>query len=76
MSAAELLASRNEVILSLRAVDKRLGELFCFPHTHRAYAESLNLLDLRADLAADLVRLGGDPGVDPVDAWVCETAVR
>ena len=73
MTAAETLAARNDLILCLRDVDAKLRALFGQKHSNRVYAECLELLDLRYELAYDLVCMGGDPGDDPTIRWKAET---
>lgn len=73
MTAAETLAKRNDVMLCLRDVDGKLESLFGQKHSNRVYAECLELLDIRYELAYELVCMGGDPGVDPTMRWKSET---
>jgi len=73
MTAAQFLEERNALMTALYECDHRLRFLFGQDYTNRVYAESLELLELRADLASQIVLAGGDPGPDPTDTRTDKT---
>lgn len=66
MTAAERLDARNDVILSIADIDEKLSGLFTGTTSYRAVAEARELLDIRLELAVDLIAMGGQPGPAPV----------
>jgi hypothetical protein len=66
MSAAERLDERNDVMIALADIDAKLTERFGDKPSYRSAAECRELLDIRDELAATLISMGGQPGPAPV----------
>jgi hypothetical protein len=67
VTAAEKLAERNEVFRALADIDMKITALITAQNrSRRAASECRELLDIRSDLAASLISLGGQPGRAPI----------
>lgn len=61
MTAAQLLARRNELLAAIAAIDTRLVELADQEPTNRVVSEFRYLADMRGDLSDELRGLNAEP---------------
>jgi hypothetical protein len=67
VTAAERLAERNQVIAALADVDAKIRSYIKGGKpSYRNASACRELLDIRSDLAATLISLGGQPSPPPI----------